>query len=131
MKEFKFSRKSWHYRLANFGSDRVWRDDDICNYIRSVIAGAILFVGMLIMLFLLGTLAIFSVYNAIEWLFFGGELLPPTILFFGVVGGLGLIAACAIFLDWRRTHHVEKEPGFVGLAYRSWKNKFCAKVSFE
>lgn len=131
MREFKFSRKSWHYRLANFGGDRVWRDDDICNYIRSVISGSILFFGMSLMLLAFATLAAFSVYNAIEWVFFGEELLPYTILFFGVIGGLGLIAACAIYLDWRRTHRVEKEPGFVGLAYRSWKNKFCAKVSFE
>jgi hypothetical protein len=132
MKTFQLKKDSWHYKLANFGVDhaayRVYESSDICSYIRYVMYGLFWFLVVSTIVLALGGFALYSIGNLIGWLFLGYILESGTIGFFIIIGAFSLFigTTAAVMITKDRMQH--EEPGFVRLAYRSWKNKFCAKV---
>lgn len=134
MKPFKLKKDSWHFWLATFGDkNRVDHryGDDICHYIRSVLVGAFWATFALVAASLFTAWVGFSFGNLIGWLFFGYVLDLATVFFFMFAAFIGALVGWAAFMDWRREHCADREPGFVTLAYRKFKTKTCAMVEFE
>ena len=127
MKTFELKKKSWHYWIANFGEERVYESTDICSYIRYVIKGGLLFLLVASVGIFLGGSLLFSIGNLFGWLFLGYELEKVTFTTFSVIILFG--ALIGFFLGKEAIE--QSEPGFVRLAYRSWKDKFCAKVELK
>ena len=144
MRSLKFNTNSLHYKIANIGGYyRHYDTDDnevtdICYYTKKVMIG--LFI-ITIMTALIGVVCwllinfsfgvIFSIWTG-SWLMNpAGEavlimssiLITSAILYFGI-GKLG---------QWVRgkiEDSKDKPDGFVHNAYKSWKEKFCAKITF-
>ena len=131
MKTFELKRKSWHYLLANFGSDRVCLESDICTYIRSVMIGAFWFAAVLAVGLFFAGCSLFAIGNLFSWLFLGYELAQVTItmgiIYFAFLCLITYLLVSEKVQDIMR----DSEPGFVHLVYHSWKDKFCAKVEFK
>lgn len=155
MKEYTFSNKSWHFKLANVGVQRVWDFEqiDICSYIRKVLAGAIVFSVMVagfsfivwvfgfgyitlgIWLFDCFSTGVVTAPNPIAGLVGLGTLL---VLFAYIVIGIKSLLNKAIdkfvdytLKDWQPQVVKEKEPSFITLAYRKFKDKTCFRVNFK
>jgi len=150
--EFELDTKSWHFKLANFGTRRIreWRDDnDFCSYVRAVFWGFFWFT-----LAVTGALAIIGmtgnmVYELITRV--GTELLLSdlakfTLLTYVAITGIGLMLFSMFLLFEKvipalRTAYVkacygsyEKRngpPSFFTLAYRKFKEKTCFKIKFK
>ena len=131
MKIFELKKNSWHYRLANFGSDRVCLHSDICTYIRSVMIGAFWFAAVLAVGLFFAGCTLFAIGNLFSWLFLGYELAQVTISIGMIYFSVTLMFAYLYGREVVQYKIRDGEPGFVRLAYRSWKDKFCAKVEFE
>lgn len=128
MKTFELKKKSWHYWLANFGDLRVGTNTDICSYIRCVIWGAFwLLVAAGAGAFLSGCV-LFAIGNLFSWLFLGYELSNMTVGVFTVLSALFLTGLAFVSREAIAEKMSKSEPGFVRLAYRSWKDKFCARI---
>jgi hypothetical protein len=127
MKTIELKRKSWHYWLANFGEERVYSATDICSYIRYVIFGTSLFLLSLAGGVSLTIWVLVSVANIFSWLFWGHELNTASQILIGVVAGFGIMFGTMA----GKVKMQDSEPGFVRLAYRSWKDKFCARIELK
>ena len=134
MKVIEFKRDSWHHKLATIHDpyyNQDWKDEtDICTYTRHVLLG---FLSFLFMCGVFGLLAFFtlnSLYAVYQWVFFSQPMNEFAVVFLCVVGGLltmGLLAGgTAVVREKLDSSH----PGFVRTAYRSWKDKFCVKITF-
>jgi hypothetical protein len=145
MKALEFKQKSWHFWLANFGHTRIyrqrWEDDintDICSYTSAVFYGLITFLFFAIFALAGATWVVSSVLNIFSYFVFDYGLYETTKGFIFLVGILGL-AFAALFagvgisqgIGRLRDRVANAEPGFVGTAYRSWKDKFCLKITFK
>lgn len=131
MKTFELKKKSWHYWLANFGGERVYTHTDICAYIRYVMYGT--FFLMLVAAFLatLSGATLFAIGNLFSWLFLGYQLHDITQVIFGILVGFSLMIAVMAAKAHYNVNVRDSEPGFVRLAYRSWKDKFCARIELK
>lgn len=141
MKEFNLKWNSWHRWIANFGGDRVGHETDICRYTRAFLTG-------LFWLFVVGCLglAVLSFFGIVllniwDMIFNDGTILPPTAIFLGVAGALGFLAAFVTAKEvyeqrqWDRevadlAAGIVREPGFLTLAYRKFKDRTCFKIRF-
>jgi Na+/proline symporter len=76
---------------------------------------------------------LFAIGNLLGALFFGYAWHPVTIVVLGAELTGGALVGFILWNEKRKERDRDnpKEPGFVGLAYRSWKDKFCAKVEFK
>lgn len=130
MKTIELKRKSWHHWLANFGDKRIYETTNICEYTRCVLIGTFLFLLSVVVSSLSTGAVLFTIGNIFGWLFLGYEFHNVSVIvtstftcivlmFFIIVGRAKLI------------HQVDKEPSFVRLAYRSWKEKYCARVELK
>ena len=148
MQAQKLSSNSWHLWLANFGVPNKWDiievGDrlDICSYIRRVAWGLLKVV--LLTIALIGILygVLFSIGNLIGWLFFGYILAEPVGVFWGVVLMMALIVLVGVsvkatsdkvkdVLYKNSRERRNKQPGFLVLAYRKFKDKTCFMVEVE
>lgn len=142
MKTFTFNRKSYHYTLADRGGfyESRWEDehDDLCKYLRCVFKGLLVTMLVMILASAAGLVVVdvlaaigFSLYHGM-WIF--GPIASVALFITGVLTGAILIVAGGHWLKNAITENsrklVQKEDGFVGVAYRSWKDKFCARLSF-
>ena len=135
MKEYTFSKDSWHYKMCALGdADFKYKAQnmDMCEYIRVVIGKMItLALGSILLLALVGLLLL-SWYDLVAWLFFDAEIHKSSIPMFIVQGGLlmfvGLIAI-KVYLEKREESG--EDPSFVTVAYRKFKDKTCSRVSFK
>jgi hypothetical protein len=138
----KFDRKSWHYRLAskyvpgNY-SYMMGEPNNICQYVSDVIKG----LGFAAILSGVSGLAILCAFvMPIMSFCFGFGLLPDK----GDFWALGFypfwMSAIILSLTFGITYlihkiqtrsKIEKEPGFLRVAYKSYKDKFCVLVKFE
>lgn len=135
MKEYTFSKESWHYKMCLLGdSDFKWKAQhmDMCEYIRVVIGKLItLALGAILLLFLAGA-TLLSWYDLFAWLFFDADFHKSSVAMWIVQVGLLIIAgliAIKVYFDNREVEG--KEPSFITVAYRKFKDKTCSKVNFE
>lgn len=151
MKSFTLNVESWHYKLAsNWGYDPDIRDRDICAYTRRVVLGIVV-TGILIAmagLFTFGV-SILLVHMVLSpWFYFTAGLAFDELSILGYVITLAILATVAIVQGvekykeyrWNKRNerrklensedYVPPEPGFLKIAYRAWKDKFCARLDF-
>lgn len=142
MKEYNLKMDSWHRWVANFGDRRVGSSTDICAYTRAFLVGSF-------WLFVVGCLASAGIgfvgivlWNIIDMIFNGAGILPPTVVTFGVILTLGVLfifMSTKEIIQERRWEQekadiaagIVREPGFVALAYRKFKDKTCFKIKFD
>ncbi len=143
-----FNRSSWHYKLAEFGNFKDWKDSDqnICAYTRAFIKGCLqcLLIGVGIALF--GHIIWCGIFGVAFSLWYGVFLMDEL-----AIAGAGIIAVAAIITTgiWvsgiladrkirrlNEEYHNPKPPatkkpdGFVVNAYKAWSQKFCIKLEF-
>jgi uncharacterized membrane protein len=145
MKALEFKQKSWHFWLANFGRTRIyrqrWEDDintDICSYTSAVFKGLITFVIVACLALAGVTLVVSSVLNIVGYFVFDYGLYETTkgFIFFMAILTLALAVLFAVVgigrgIENLRDRVDNTEPGFVRTAYRSWKDRFCLKITFK
>lgn len=140
-KEFVVKRDSWHYRVNRFTSEGsgYWLNNwllyeaTFCSYFWrttwSLIAMIVLFamlaagLGGLIWLGVTFPLELGKAILAVLGTFVGFVLLLLGIVLLSCIPGW-------IKLGFRKTVS-SKEPGFVGMKYHAFKNKYCPRLAFE
>lgn len=133
MKTLKFSKNSWHYKLARFGDEFSERNlSDICSYTRAFLWGTFLF--LLFVTFMLGIIFIHGeAIGYVAAMIAQGTFIEPDTL-----AGICLILYGALFTIWFFTRafiivteHKFKEDNFVVNAYHSFKDKYCVRVEVK
>lgn len=138
MTPYTLSDRSWIYRLANFGHCRIYYQTDICTLLRAIAAGAFALLLIATAASLLITIITVSLWNTFYMIVEGAEVLPTTIVFYGVLGAVVVIVIVEQFRRMIRYYRnkrrqevpVPKEPGFISLAYQKFKNKTCVRIQF-
>lgn len=136
----KIQQNSWHFKLAKFSGLYMYKGmkTNFCSYFWSVVLGVCKLiayaVGIVVALFLL----IGSYYELFMWYFHGKNMSDGAIMVVIISAGcaISLAVAWALvkYLDYRYEHKsevIEKEPGFMSLAYQKFKHKTCVKVEIE
>lgn len=132
MKAICLSNKSWHYRLARFGDPFKQRNlSDICCYTRALMIGSLLLLGAstlcLILLWSLGDLIAWIATMIVMQTFI--NMSPMATLSSGGILGMLFVGILSSITDKRKNRPAEQQgPGFVSVAYYSWKDKWCAPV---
>lgn len=136
-------RNSWHYKLANFGSDRVWAGEkiDFCKYFRCVISGLFVFSITALVLLTAGVWFIDTIVELFKFFMYGTKISEMAIAMLIVLGAVSIGMLFAVFkikledyLYYKRKstkRYVETEPGFFTLAYRKFKDKTCHLLEVE
>lgn len=138
-------RDSWHYWLAKkWGGLNYWEGHDvldICTYSRKVAKGLFLFTFWSIVAFIFGIAYLVGGYDFFACLLnpVCSETPPSSMLFLAINGFVACIfalACCGILInkyrEYRYEHPVDKkDPSFLTLWYRKFKEKTCFIVSFE
>lgn len=140
------NKKSWHFWLATKVGPMSYypgKQVNICSYIRNVLAGlgalilTIISFGGLIGLYFLGG------YELIVWALENGMSgSPPDIsflfLFINIIAaaiafGIVLLYTCGKIHDYKqmKAAEPERQPSFISLAFRKWKEKKCFFVEFS
>ena len=132
--------KSWHFWLANFGNTGCYYPEDtidICSYIRSVVRGIFLLLAAIAVGIVILITTLYSLGNWFSVIFLDGYLISPvTILVTSLYSIIGFATYKANQHDRRLaegyfSNKSKKEPGFLKLAYRKFKNKTCFMVDFK
>lgn len=141
MKEFKLNPNSWHFKLATWRETKYEKEylqrvgTDICSYTKKVLGG--LFAWIFLIALLSALVAWFGkgLYD-IVMLFFGGENTPFSFSLIVALISFGGLASVAFVKEYIQDRAAsvkdgQKEPTFVGLAYRKFKDKTCFKINFK
>lgn len=132
MKEFVLKKNSWHYKIANFMHGNADCCYDICSYTRRFFIGLFFMVFVTTALILIGGVVLFGIGNIFGWLFLGYQFNPISSIVPGLALGVVLIVAIEKIKNLYQNKIIsKKEPGFVGLAYRKFKDKTCTRIKFE
>lgn len=139
---YDLKKNSWHYWLAKIGGQSGWdKSTNLCAYIRRIVYGIIKLSFWTIVLTMV-TIA----YFVGGWDFFTCMFdascteVPPTAALFVALSGiavflfvLGLVLIGADKVrEYRISHQsVTKEPSFLTLVYRKFKDKTCVKINFK
>jgi hypothetical protein len=140
MDSLNVSRKSWHYRLAhtyywNFSTEML----DICSYTRRVFFGLLMALSITVALSAL--LLMFAVCPALyiiacaitgNWFEIPAEIGVPYIILIIpaiMIGGAIGITKFVRYVKEYQSEDPPEGPGFLRLAYRSFKDKFCIKIN--
>jgi uncharacterized membrane protein YidH (DUF202 family) len=134
-------KKSWHYRLANtYGDYQDWGDGtDMCTYTKHVLRGLFLVIATTTVAGAV-TGVMFDTFVAwIAWMLFIGEWVDPTLetfkgflIIFGLVAMImGIAGYVKAKEHLRRKYPTSQGAPFVVQAYRSWKDKYCVRVTFK
>lgn len=135
MKTLIFNKNSWHYWLArewaNF-SPYDEEEQNICAYTKYVLAGLgkILFISaLMVAAFVIP--AINLIYCIVIWEF--NVIAIATIAMIIFIASSITVSICVGYIrDGKFYIAYKKKPdGFIKLAYKSWKDKFCCKIEFE
>lgn len=138
-----FSSDSWHFKLANFGKDRVpdWLETDICRYSRAVIAGFFAFAMITFLCCILLGVITLAVYEHYQWFTGQGEFGPAAFLVDGTILLIGFMVLLEMmkhkfraFSNQRFYNKMveKKEPdNFLFVLYMKFKEKTCYKVTFD
>lgn len=139
----KLKRKSWHWKLATYSRpfsplhDR--HSTDICSYTKAVAGGALIVavhVGLAVAGTFLAAAALVAMGSVIGWFatgMEGGWNMPPDLVRAGLPLWLAVILAsgAATFNACKSRRRPAPPPGFLKLAWRSWRGKFCIKIDLE
>lgn len=135
MKQYVLKKDSLHFKIASFDNRFAEHCNDICDYIRTFSIGLAKIMILLVLVTGFIGYFLYGIGNIIGVLLYGYELHPAAMVPPGVVLALvivGSIAKLKEYLDNRdRAPEVHKEPGFVKLAYRKFKDKTCARIVLE
>lgn len=135
MKKYVLKKDSLHFKIASFDNRFAEHCNDICDYIRTFSIGLAKIMILAILAIFFSGYFLYGIGNIIGVLLYGYELHPAAMVPPGVVLALvivGSIAKLKEYLDNRdRAPEVHKEPGFVKLAYRKFKDKTCARIILE
>lgn len=149
MTPYVISKKSWHYwlvtKFTRYIDTHGFTDSpyEICSYWRAVTFG-------MLILSIFSALAGFLVACEVELVLHIVRALQGSTLTLEkdpmacvglsiliVAALIGLSIGIAILLEWRRDrkyaneyYYRQRQPGFIKLAYRSWKDKYCTKIVF-
>jgi hypothetical protein len=143
MEALNFSRKSWHFRLAeHYGGLLSSYSTNLCDYMKAVFKGflmcsLIVTVGTI---FAIGMVD-FYMYLIFEYIISHGDMVIHDIGFIGsainfvalilVVGNL-VYAACSWIKDkFTSKEKTVSEPSFIAESYKALKDKYCVKVEFK
>lgn len=138
MKSLKFNRKSWHYELAKHGGYDDSYKSDICEYTKAILKGIfslfILLSAFALITFVVIDMAFGIVFSIISgmWLMGVAGMTGIVILVLGSFV-FSLFAISEYIGNWNagRRYKASGQPdSFVTHAYKSWKNRFCAKITF-
>lgn len=140
-----FKMNSWHvWLVSHFSPYKPKYANDLCQYIRWVLLSIFLFATVAVLSFSVVSGVVFdilSLFGRVHWhhnapgSYF--ELCAGVTNIVGsVIIALMTIIYAAGIVDKisrrsRNKVYVLKEPGFVKIAYRSFKDKVCFKVNFE
>lgn len=119
--------------MHKFNTASLWCCRDICAYVRAVIftIAMLVFVATLI-----GGLIALAVGDSLAWIaacislgtFVDVGVGPVMVI--TIVGLIALFNGFYLFDMWLRDR-TYADPGAVRLAYMSWKDKYCAKITFD
>lgn len=138
MTPYTLSDRSWIYRLANFGHRRIYYQTDICTLLRAAGVGLFVITLLAAAAGLMIAFVASSLWNIFYMIVGEAEVLPTTIVFFGLLISAALIGVTEYVqhvLRKRRAARryetpVRKQPGFISLAYQKFKNKTCVRIQF-
>lgn len=154
MKELAFNKEAWHFWIANFGKTRVQSDDwnwsrpnsvietDICAYTRAFLIGLFQLIIVSSIVIGIASSVAYAIGNIIGVYLYGYELsfITKVLLFLaslacmvtiGLVTVLATLAGVSKIKEYVSNKLYEnqaQEPGFIRVAYSSWKNKYCMKI---
>ena len=137
MKEFELKKSSWHYKLVTVGSpEKVGELEygvDLCKYIWMVIWAACMWVFMIWMGAGLCYGVGFSWYSVFNYFAFGEMIPEPAFIMLMLQGGfIALFGSLALYVWFKeRQVYSTREPGFVVLSYRKFKEKTCSRINFK
>ena len=146
MKEVELSRKSWHYQVATrFGNyNERFDGNDICSYRSSVLVGLMAFMGFLLAMLVVIWVVIVPVIGIYDY--FNNIVIPDRMIPALIMGGIIDIGLVGIGIALLREHYVDrlhnnridyvidnviKEPSYLSLWYRDFRDKICRKVIFK
>lgn len=144
MKSLNFKQSSWHYKLAeSVGYFPDMTDDgkevgDICKYTRAILVAclaglvcAAVFAGVSFLVIEVIFGLAFSWWYGVWLMSYWGEVTLVVAVAVGVAGTP--VYAGIKIAEWikrRKWVNEDKPDGFVKHAYKSWKEKYCARITF-
>lgn len=133
MKSYQLKRESWHYRLANFPSTRIWHtDSNICEYTRSVLAGLFFFALMAAVIGFFGAFIAYGLFGIIASLVTWSNMFNPASVIITAAPALVAIMLGVVLLKMKFDERgCTKEASFPMLAYQKFKDKTCFRIFFN
>ena len=141
METLKLKKGSWHYRLASITANlEIFNEPDICSYTRSVLAGMLIVAAVTVLFSFVSFTLAHMILGVIFASIYGAWILTDIAIIGYILtatfGFIFLIDRGIKIADVRRIRNKlnpkeVKPDGFVKHAYKSWKNRFCVKVTFE
>lgn len=151
MKPLKFSKNSWHYKVATkFGGLEAWGDLDFCEYVRSVLLGIFL-LSMIAIICFAGLFALADWMAWVSAMIITGSMITPSepatiitacwviaFIIIGCVYGSRIYdnrkeaRRLEAFKAWQAGgEYIPTQPGFITMAYRTLKEKTCFRVELH
>ena len=135
MKTFEFSKDSWHYKLMDNWDPSLTRNGniDLCSYTRGLFFALIIHAIIIGFITILAGGTLYSIGNLYSFLFLGYVLDPFSVIILLVEVLMGALVGFIFWNEKRKLREIENpsKPGFIGLAYLGWKEKFCARIEFK
>ena len=144
MKTLNFNKNSIHFRLANMYDDFDCNDDhDLCSYTKYVLCGFVLSLMVLALGIGAWHLLVSTVLAVVFSIMYGTLIYDVSALVGGTFISFALFFTIHDFssnyLDERRCARKKKvrelglppkPDGFLVNAFKSWKEKYCVRVTF-
>lgn len=135
MKTLQFSEKSWHYRfIKHYTKNEDYELDNICSYTRCFFQATM----VVLLLLILVTFASFCATQVLVGVAFSlwyGMWIFSEVAAFTMVIIAAFATAIGILLLGHKIKEMNEDrrrsgvpDSFVVNAYKSWKDKFCARV---
>lgn len=139
MTAYEFDKSSWHYWVAKMGGLSISSrhpETDLCSYIRKFIWGSIVVAFLSGLAFLVAFIEVHFIValivSAIQGIWVIEGWAQAGAILTGIITVLASGTGLAVWRDeWKAKHPKEmkvKEPGFITLAYRGWKDKYCIQI---
>lgn len=137
MKSLEINTNSWHYKLATLVGYRSWgQGSDICTYTRKVMLGILLILlitaAYTLATFILVDIVLGLIFSAIAGMWLMGQLGSVVLLSCAMVGTfIGMFVGMGYSIErYNEYNRTARPDGFIKEAYKSWKDKYCLKLTF-